>query len=77
MDGDDDRADGQADSPEKDPAWHLTAWLLPAGAGASSLLTVGQTLTGGLGGMIGYPAALALALLCIALVRDARRMRHT
>jgi Zincin-like metallopeptidase len=73
MDGDDGRADGQADSPEKDPAWHLTAWLLPAGAGASALLTLGQTVTGGLGGVIGYSAALALALLCTALVRDARR----
>src|SRR4051794_41729005 len=73
MDGDDGRADGQADSPEKDPAWHLTAWLLPAGAGASALLTAGQTLTGGLGGALGYPAALALDLLCVALVRDARR----
>src|ERR671939_2021664 len=49
------------------------AWLLPAGAGASALLTLGQTVTGGLGGVIGYPAALALALLCVALVRDARR----
>jgi len=73
VDGEDGRADGQADSPEKDPAWHLTAWLLPAGAGASSLLTVGQTVSGGLGGVIGYPAALTLALLGIALVHDARR----
>jgi hypothetical protein len=73
VDGDDGRADGQADSPEKDPAWHLTAWLLPAGAGTSALLTLGQTVTGGLGAMIGYPAVLALVLLCIALVRDARR----
>ena len=73
MDGEDDRAAGQADSAETDPAWHLTAWLLPAGAGASALLTLAQTLSGGLGGVTGYPAALALALLCVALVRDARR----
>jgi predicted Zn-dependent protease with MMP-like domain len=73
VDGDDGRADGQADSAEKDPAWQLTAWLLPAGAGASALLTLGQTVTGGLGRVIGYPAALAFALLCVALVRDARR----
>src|SRR5919108_4717761 len=73
MDGDDGRADGQVDSSEKDPAWQLTVWLLPAGAGASALLALGQTFTGGLDGVIGYPAALALALLCVALVRDARR----
>jgi predicted Zn-dependent protease with MMP-like domain len=73
VDGEDDPAAGQADGAQKDPAWRLTAWLLPAGAGASALLTLGQTVTGGLGRVIGYPAALALALLCVALVRDARR----
>jgi hypothetical protein len=59
VDGEDNRADGQADSAEKDPAWRLTAWLLPVGAGASALLTLAQTGTGGLGGVIGYPAAVA------------------
>jgi predicted Zn-dependent protease with MMP-like domain len=73
VDDEDDQAAGQADSAEKDPAWRLTTWLLPAGAGASALLILGQTVTGGLGGVIGYPAVLALTLLCVALVRDARR----
>jgi len=57
----------------EDPAWRLTAWVLPAGAGASALLTAVQTIGGGLGAAAGYPAALALALLAALLLRDARR----
>src|SRR2546430_3610011 len=74
VDGDDSRTDGQALQTDslaedaEDPGWQLTAWILPAGAAASAMLTVGQTITGGLGRAIGYPAALALALLCVALV---------
>jgi predicted Zn-dependent protease with MMP-like domain len=76
VDGDDDGADGRSletDGPTDDPGWQLAAWVLPAGAAASALLTLGQTLSGGLSALTGYPAALALAALCGVLVRDARR----
>ena len=66
-------ADDPPETIADDPAWRLTAWLLPAGAGATALLTVGETLGGGLDGLVGYPATLMLALLCAALLRDARR----
>lgn len=56
-----------------DPAWRLTAWLLPIGAGASAIITAVQTLGGAIDGALGYPTALVLALLCLALLRDARR----
>ena len=69
----DDRVEDVAGNLSEDPAWRLTALVLPAGAGASALLTAAQTVAGGLGGALGYPAALALALLAVLLARDARR----
>ena len=69
----DDSDDGAGGESVEDPAWRLTAWVLPAGAGASALLTAVQTAAGGLGAALGYPAALAFALLAALLVRDARR----
>ena len=35
----------------EDPAWRLTAWVLPIGAGAAALLTAAQTAEGGLGAL--------------------------
>ena len=64
---------GMSDERAEDPAWRLTALVLPVGAGASALLTAAQTVAGGLGGALGYPAALAFALLAALLTRDARR----
>lgn len=68
---------GSAQPPEEsvaaDPAWRLTALLLPIGAGLSAVLTLGQVMTGSLSGATGYVAALLLAVLCIAFIRDARR----
>ncbi len=69
----DDHADDAVSDFAEDPAWRLTAWVLPIGAGASALLTAAQTVAGGLGATLGYPAALALVLLAALLVRDARR----
>lgn len=56
-----------------DPAWQFTAWLLPAGAGVTALLTAGQTISGALDPATGYSGAFILALLCAAFLRDARR----
>lgn len=56
-----------------DPAWRLTAWLLPVAAGASALLALAETLVGSLAQPLGALAVLAFALLCAALARDARR----
>jgi len=69
----DDHADDAVSDRAEDPAWRLTALVLPAGAGASALLTGAQTVAGGIGGALGYPAALALVLLAALLARDARR----
>lgn len=69
----DDRVEDADGGLIEDPAWRLTALILPAGAGASALLTAAQTVSGGLGAALGYPAALAFALLAALLVRDARR----
>jgi len=72
-DASDDHADDAVSDSTEDPAWRLTALVLPIGAGASALLTAAQTVAGGLGGALGYPAALAFALLAALLTRDARR----
>jgi len=69
----DDHADDAVSDRTEDPAWRLTALVLPIGAGASALLTAAQTVAGGLTGALGYPAALAFALLAALLTRDARR----
>ncbi|MCA1598672.1 MAG: hypothetical protein LC769_06555, partial [Chloroflexi bacterium] len=69
----DNHADDAVSDRAEDPAWRLTALVLPAGAGASALLTAAQTVAGGLGSTLGYPAALAFALLAALLTRDARR----
>jgi len=69
----DDHADDVGSDRVEDPAWRLTALVLPVGAGASALLTAAQTVAGGLGGALGYPAALAFALLAALLTRDAHR----
>ena len=68
-----DNEPGASDGAAEDPAWRLTAWVLPAGAGASALLTAAGAIGGSLGAAAGYPAALALALLAALFVRDARR----
>jgi len=69
----DDHADDAGSDRAEDPAWRLTALVLPAGAAASALLTMAQTVAGSLGGALGYPAALAFALLAALLAHDARR----
>lgn len=61
------------ESTAADPAWRLTALLLPIGAGLSAVLTLGQVVTGNLSGATGYVATLLLAALCAAFIRDARR----
>jgi hypothetical protein len=66
-------ATAPAESSGDDPAWRLTAWLLPGGAAASALLVAAQTAAGTLGRGNGIVGAVVLVLLCLALLRDARR----
>jgi hypothetical protein len=79
-DEEDDRDEGepeQAASVARDPAWRLIAWLLPLAAGVSALLALGEMLTGGVDRGAGVLAALAYAVLCAALLRDALRRTRT
>jgi predicted Zn-dependent protease with MMP-like domain len=56
-----------------DPAWRLTALVLPVGAALSAVLALVQTLTGSLDPAYGYGGSVVLALLCLGLARDAYR----
>jgi hypothetical protein len=67
----------ESDAAAPDPAWRLTTLVLPVGCALSALLTVTQTLAGNLDPAYGFGGAIVLALLSIALVRDAYRRQAT
>lgn len=73
MDHDQQPAVMPTESASNDPAWRLTAWLLPCGAGLSALLVAGQTVSGALDRTTGSAGALILISLSVALARDALR----